>query len=431
MLAGALVPAAPLRQALDGKPAPGVTLVVPAAYIALSPLARVADALCLLSTAQHVAVAVTLLVLAAAWRVARRCPHESALRTFAHAAGACGASLVLLVLVLAGAVFAPRPMASLVASDPDEVRVDFHAHRNVSHDVPAWFTPARRRAWHEAAGYDVAYLSDHKSVAGALAAARGNPARAGSGLSILPAIESWWHGIHVVVLGRTALDAALVGDEQVGRALPAALASGRLAGAPAPVGIAAIPDDVLTALTPAALAGAPWLRGVEIADGAPRAIAQGDREGGAIAARAVALGIVPLAGTNHHGWGRTALAWNLVRVPGWQAMGPAELGGRIEDALRRGDAPAVRVVARARPAVAPAGVRRALSLAATLPAVVWNTVAELGAGERLVWLLWLWGLAILAAEWRRRSRAAERLALLPRAELPRAELPHAELPRAG
>lgn len=406
VLAGALAPAAPLRLALTDAPAPAVTLEAPAAYAVFSPFTRLADALCLLSTAQHAAVAATLLLAVGAWRVARRCPRASALRVCAQTTGACGASLVALVAMLAVAVFAPRPMARLASADADWVRVDFHTHTAASHDVPAWFTPARRRAWHAAAGYDVAYVSDHKQVWGARAAAAANPARSGDGLVVLPAIESWWHGVHVVVLGEVAADPAFLADEQVDRALPAALASGRLAGRPTPVALAAIPDNLLRALTPEALAGAPWLRGMELVDGAPRAIAQHDREGGALAARAAEAGLVPLAGTNHHGWGRTAVAWNLVRVPGWQRMTPAALDARLQDVLRRGDTAAVRLVARARPEVAPAGVRRALSLAATGPALAWGVAAELPARERAAWLAWLWLPAALGGLAARRAAGA-------------------------
>lgn len=407
--AGLFVPAAPLRLAVDDSPALGVRLAVPAAYVAFSPFTRLADALCLMSTAQHGAVVATLLVVAAAWKVARRCPHASALRTCARASGACALSLVAFVVLLAGAVFTPRPMASLVTADPDELRVDFHTHTSASHDVPAWFTPARRREWHTAAGYDLAYVSDHRAIAGAVEAARANPARAGDGLVVRPAVEAWWQGIHVIVLGPVALDPAFLADEHADRALAVAA---RPAGAPPPVGLAAIPDDVLGAVTPAALATAPWLRGIEIADGAPRAIAQRDREGDAIVARAATLGVLPVAATNHHGWGRTAVAWNLVRVPGWRSMSPDTLGARVEDVLRRGDARDVRVVARARAEVAAAGAARVASLVLTLPAVLWQAAAELQPGERLVWLACLWAPAALAAALRRneRRRAAARAA---------------------
>jgi hypothetical protein len=294
-----------------------------------------------------------------------------------------------------------------VAVDRDEVRIDFHTHTSASHDVPGWFTPARRRAWHRAAGYDAVYVSDHKRVAGALEAARANPVRAGDGLVVLPAIEAWWNGIHVVVLGATAVDSALVTDDQMERAIPAALASGRLAGLPSPVGFATIPDDVLRALTRRSLDSAAWIRGAEVVDGAPRGLTQQDRDLALIAERAAALGLVPLAATNHHGWGRTAVAWNLVRVPGWRSLPPAALGARIEDVLRRGERSALRVVARARPRTAPAGPARAATLVATLPTLVWRTAAELPPGERVVWLAWLWTPAALGAVIgaRRRRRA--------------------------
>jgi hypothetical protein len=163
---------------------------------------------------------------------------------------------------------------------------------------------------------------------------------------------------------------------------------------------------VLRALTPAALDSARWLRGVEVADGAPRALAQRDREGAAIAERAAGLGLVPLVATNHHGWGRTAVAWNLVRIPGWRALAPAALGARIEDVLRAGDTRALRVVTRGRPEVAPRGVARAASLAATLPTIAWRAAAELAPAERAVWLAWLWAPGALAAVSAARRRPA-------------------------
>lgn len=399
--AGALAPAPGvhvLPTALSA-PAPQVALSLPGAYVALSPLARAADALCLLSTTQHLAVLATVAAVAAALRAgaARRRVWVNGVRirerrSFPRAFGAeCVAAALTLSFLLAAyaaAILGPRPMAGLAVADPDLVRVDFHSHTAASHDVPAWISPAWRRAWHAAAGYDLAFVSDHRSIAGAAVAA-GNPRRAGDGLSLLPALEARLNTVHVVLLGVTPADSALLPNDHMEQVLPLLSRGGALPSGARPVTIATIPDPVFDVLTPAARDGVTSLRAVEVADGAPRGYAQGDRDGAALAARAAALGILPVVASNHHGWGRTTAGWNLVRVPGWRAMTPEQLGAAVVGVLRDGRLDLVTPVLRARVAVPNAPVPRAAALALTAPAVLWETARELTGAERLAWLAWI------------------------------------------
>ncbi len=417
---GALAPAPGVRVLAGSGPAPAATLQLSMAYVALSPLARAADALCLLSTAQHVAVIATIAAVALALRVAaarrrvwmrgvRIRERRSFARAFAAEGAAAALTLAFLVAAYAAAILGPRPMAGLAVADPDLVRVDFHSHTAASHDVPAWITPAWRRGWHAAAGYDVAFVSDHRAIAGAAALA-GNPARAGGGLSLLPALEARLGTVHVIVLGVTPADSALLPDDHMEQVLPRLERAGRLASGDRPITIATIPDPVFDVLTPAARDGAAALRGVEVADGAPRGYAQADRDGAAIAARAAALGLVPLVASNHHGWGRTTAGWNLARVPGWRAMAPDSLGRALVAVLRGGRRDLVTPVLRARVAVPNAEPARAAALALTAPAVLWETARELTGAERVAWLAWIaaaaWaGGAVAAALSARRARS--------------------------
>lgn len=397
--AGALAPAAGVRVLPGAAGAPAAALALPPAYVLLSPLARAADALCLLSSAQHVAVLATVAALAAALRVAaarrrvwvggvRVRERRSLPRAFGAECVAVALTLAFLLAAYSAAALGPRPMAGLAVADPDLVRVDFHSHTNASHDVPRWITPGWRRAWHTAAGYDLAFVSDHRAIAGA-AITGGNPRRAGDGPSLLPALEARLGAIHVIVLGITAADSALLPDDHMEGVLPRLERGGRLASGARPVTIAAIPDPVLGAMTPAACDGATALRAVEVGDGAPRGYAQADREGAAIAARAGALGLLPVVASNHHGWGRTTAGWNLVRVPGWRRMTPDSLGAAVVAVLRDRRADLVTPVLRARVAVPGAGAGRATALALTAPAVLWQTARELTGAERLAWLAWI------------------------------------------
>jgi hypothetical protein len=69
----------------------------------------------------------------------------------------------------------PRPMAGLEATT-DIIVVDFHAHTKFSHDGRPDWKPEDVRAWHRAAGFDVAYVTDHRTFEGARDAWANNPA---------------------------------------------------------------------------------------------------------------------------------------------------------------------------------------------------------------------------------------------------------------
>jgi hypothetical protein len=279
-------------------------------------------------------------------------------------------------------------MASLAVTDADVARVDFHSHTNASGDTPRWATEPWRRAWHRAGGFDAAYVTDHKRFAGVRAARARNPARAGDGLVLLAGLEGYHRDLHVLFLG--------LAPEDSGRIRRQHLRGGPFAGR-TPVGVATIPGPFLETVDAGMRDTTPWVRAAEVVDGAPRGLWQGDRARDALRARIGALGLVPVAATNHHGWGRTVVAWNLVRVPGWRALAPDTLGARLEDVLRRGDAAAVRVVARRRPAPG----RSTAALALTAPALLVQLVRELTGVERAVWVAWVTALAALAA-WRGR-----------------------------
>ena len=101
----------------------------------------------------------------------------------------------------AGAALIPRPMAALRLSDPDLLAVDFHSHTHHSHDGRTGFTSAHSRAWHEAAGFAAAYLTDHYNWLGVDDALPRNPVRAGERTVLLSGMEVRMSGRHVNILG--------------------------------------------------------------------------------------------------------------------------------------------------------------------------------------------------------------------------------------
>ena len=376
-LLGAVLPASPLRDAVTGGGVPGASLVRSALYSAIAPLSGTFDALSLLSVPQLIAFGCSLIVVYAAWRLLRR--RRTATSGWCEFCAALRAFLLLALAVILTAVM-PRPMARLAMDDPDAVVFDIHSHTNYSHDARATFTVADNRAWHRAAGFDVAYVTDHRCFDGAAEGMRGNPKRAGDGTVLLSGIELPAEQEHLLVLESptvTVVPGLLEGwCVRAGKGTPP---QGE------PVIIETIPEQLgwMVQLRPGRQSG---LTGIEISDGAPRGIAQAQRDRGLILHLAGALDLAPLAGSNNHGWGRTAVAWNVMRIQGWRDLAPDSVGRLIEVRLRAERGRAVTVVERRSPF---AGGPVAVAL--TLPAMIVNLARTISWPERLAWIAWAWG----------------------------------------
>ena len=354
----------------------GVTLAVPPAYVALSPVSRTLDALSLLSTAQSIAVFVSLAVIVVAFVVLRRPARGRPL--WQRLPIAILSLLVTIAIIEAAVVLLPRPMAELRVADPEVVRIDFHSHTGASHDVRKSFTAEDNRDWHRGAGFDIAYISDHVRFDGVVAARARNPRLAGEGTSLLSAVEGRYHKImSTIMLGLTERDTALLNKR--GNLLPGATASGR-----PPLTIVALPNRNLDSVTVESLDSLPRFRAIELIDAAPRGLAQLDREEAKVKSLASRLGLVLVAASNNHGWGRAAAAWNLMRIPGWRAMPPDSVGVLIEDELRRGDPSSVTIIRRTRPGL------HGLAVAGTLPVLAYQIIGSLTIPERAIWILMAW-----------------------------------------
>ncbi|MBA3558762.1 MAG: hypothetical protein H0W30_09200 [Gemmatimonadaceae bacterium] len=81
---------------------------------------------------------------------------------------------------------------------------------------------------------------------------------------------------------------------------------------------------------PASLRSLPNLVGAELVDGAPRALDQSMRFVTMLRRSARDMRLALLGNSNNHGWGRTAVAWNVMTVPGWRDMSPDLLDASIQ-----------------------------------------------------------------------------------------------------
>ena len=262
---GALAPCDALRDAVTRGPITGVRLALPWHYVALSPVLAPMDVLGCLGFTEQVAVAVTIVLLFAAWRFGTRRgagKSQTWLRTelivWALFAGVAAAYVGVALLV-------GRPMALLEVQDPDTAVADFHSHTSRSHDGRHGFTAERNRAWHAAAGFDVAYITDHH-VWGRYR----NPRTAGDGTVLLSGAELRLAHAHILVLGDADRYADLV-DTRPRRLLPERFVC--VESTPPPVVIIPLPV-VPERIAPLVRAACDTVLGIELHDSEPWGIDQ-------------------------------------------------------------------------------------------------------------------------------------------------------------
>ena len=370
------------------------TLHLPAAYTILSPICEGYDALTLLTLSQHGALLAWLLVLFAAFRFLRRRRRRMAnvRQRAVHVEGLLVmAFLVAFVSWYTIGTLVPRPMAAIELPDRDELAVDVHSHTAASHDGRTSFDAAASRRWHAAAGFAAAYVTDHRNFGGAIDGVRGNPARAGDGTVLLPGLESAVAHSRILILG--ARESMRLDHD--GRADLEQLAADT--------------DLVVVLTTPASLGRIPatmHLDAVESSDGAPRGLMFTRRLIPEIGRFARSRNLARVAGSNNHGWGRTASAWTVLRIPGWRLMSPDALDLAIRSTLRHPGS-SVRVVARGSTPLP----RSVGALVATPALIAWSVLTRLTLLERLSWLAWIWGATGLALFFAVRQRDAA--AVLP------------------
>jgi len=401
LLLGALASAPAVRDAVTGESVSEAALSFSPAYLALSPVFDTLDALMLLSARDHVAVLVWVIGLFAAWRVFRkRLPAAPAVGRARKEAGVATLFLFAIAIVYVLGAVAPRPMAQLTISvghREDVLAIDVHSHTQYSHDGRPGWTPEDVRAWHRDAGYDVAYISDHRTFEGIERGIANNSLQAGQGTMLLPALEVVWHGEHVIVLNAGWRFKGLT-DPNLRDIDDQALALASTIPKTEPVLIETFPGS-LANMRPARGPGTAGVRAIEIIDGDPRGLGQTRRERVRIVRAADSLDLALVAASNNHGWGHTAPGWTLLRIPGWRGMGEDSLSTRIDRVLREGGRGATRVVERA------GGTGDGfLAVVLALPVVVWRLMSTLAADQRVMWLVWTWALVLIFRSTRKARR---------------------------
>ena len=384
----------PVREAVLLTDSAESFLVKPLGYVAIAPLSATLDMLTLMSVRQHVATFIGLLVLFTIWRVIAHFVKGPTWR--AHVT-ATAAFLVAWVATYAAVAALPRPMARLEVSNSSVLKIDFHSHTAASHDGRAGFTPERNRAWHRAAGFDVAFIADHASVAGAEQAMANNPSMGSDDVVLLQSMEVTWSGEHVGILGAQRAYKGLT-TENLRDIDEQSLALASLLGGREPVLVWHHPRR-LNRIQPATGTGTSGVRAIELVNGAPDGLDETRSKRAEIVSLAERGNMALVSGTDNHGWGRTAPAWTLMIVSGWRGMNADALQREIEKGIRAGGPRSTHVIERR---AADPGDNQ-MWLAASIVAVPARMLTTLSNDERIVWLAWTWLIWALAA-WNRRRR---------------------------
>lgn len=379
-------------------------LRIPIAYEVVAPVSNVLDALTLLTPAQYAATFALCAVTALGFWTYRRARSR---------AGIVPSKLVRVALCFGGGtiavagivLIATRPMASIALSDRDLIAIDFHSHTNASHDGRSGFDAERNREWHASSGFDAAYVTDHQTFDGAVSGAKRNPARSGEGTVLLPGVELRDADEHPILIG---VDPKRMQIKSPNWEAAAVEADG---GPVPPILLLSLPGNIVR-IPIGETSGPVHLAGIEAVDGSPRGLAQSAQDRDAIFSLAGRMHLAIISASDNHGWGRTAPAWSVMRIPGWRDMTPSELDIAIRRTIIAEGSRAVEVIAR-RTAPVPGNTLEAATGGIMVAIMMMRTMS---APERVSWIGWSWGLCFLSLRIARRNGSKLRARARNRAE---------------
>ena len=381
----AVFSSSPLVDVGTGASPLAATLRTPLLYDLFAPVSNVLDAITLLSPVQYWAVfatcAICFFVGTARVGELRTSGRFSPARSTRSAARFLGGAIAVAGIMLV----APRPMASLELNDGDLVTVDFHSHTEASHDGRPGFSAERSREWHRSSGFDAVYVTDHRTFDGALDAARSNPATGAQGTVLLPGVELRDGDEHLILLGVDPRRMKITSPDWQQAAVAAD-------GGPAPpILLLSLPGDIMR-IPPEEIHGAIRVAGIEASDGSPRGLAQAAAQRDSILAISRRLGLALVSASDNHGWGRTAQAWSVLRIPGWRTMKPEQLDVAIRRTILTRGTRAVQVIARRTAPPSSNAIQSALD-GISVGLVMMRTMSP---RERVSWAAWSWLLCLVS-----------------------------------
>lgn len=385
-----------------GAPLPeGWQMHHPAGYLLLAPVVTLWDQIAMLPISRLTGFLAGLGLVYLAWRLQVRLRHP--VRWSRALLRECWVLVVAVAgfvgFVLLGLVWHARPVARLAGLSADELTVEIHSHTNASHDVRGFlvegFDAAASRDWHERAGIDLVFITDHNTSRG-WSLFRGDLPLERT--QVCPGIELSAHGAHVVVLGEP-----LPASQQPYRGGPEHRARlfAEIAALPGAVAIASLPE-YRGQVEQFIVEGA---RGFEITSASPKGNEMPRAERDSVIAVARRHGLLLVGAGDQHGYGATPMVWNVMRIPGWRT-GEGPPCAAIVSQFRSGGPETVRIVERAR-----LRADSALPWILTPLGVLWMAWATASVPVALGWLAWIWAVALTWSWYRTQQRRRQEAAI--------------------
>ena len=394
-----LFPLSPLVDVVTRTAPDGARLAYPPFHAVFAPLTLLADWLNGGSVRDLTGFAAWSVVAFALCRLFARPEGPGAARRAVLEARAAAAFVAAMAAFVAWGYWLPRPIPRLVASGADALVLDIHSHTALSHDGRPGFGAEQNATWHARAGFDVAFVTDHNAFGAARAWRLERPA---ARPVLLDGEEISLSGIHVLALGT----AALVPNRPYDASWDSTGALVRRLHADAVFLVPTLPEDWRHHTGAEFGQLSEWgVNGFELWTSAPQAMNMPPSGRRTVIAWSRLENLPVFGSTDMHGYGNAATVWNVLRLPGWRALGDGALQAAILARLRTGGVAANQVVALRRWLP---GSRLGAALDVPVNAVLLLRTASRAHAAAL--LLWLWGVAglrvLVAAARARRTRPA-------------------------
>lgn len=371
-----------IRDIVTGLCSTEASLAYPRSYVFFAPFFHWMDHWTLLSIKQHI---IALIYLNAAW-IFWRFFHRTGdftIRNGVMEILKLSTFNIVIGIILTGIILVPRPMAKLVLKNDDLIIVDFHSHTNHSWDGRKSFSVEKNLAWHQKAGFNAAFITDHNAFDGAEAARNLTVNRSWPAILGLRGEEVSLYRSHWVLLGmgrRISNEPYDVGYEGIKNFVQ------EMNQFPGTMVIASLPEYWLyhwNDLNDFANWG---VRGIEIVNSAPVAMDFTVELREKVVEFCKEKNLVMTGITDNHGWGSTAYVWNLVRLPGWRAIPRADLESVILSTIKKERFNSVQVVTRIKAETHDSPLR----LIFDPPLQIWEGARSLPLSHAVVTLIWFW-----------------------------------------
>ncbi len=313
---------APVRDIINGNFVEGLTVHYPVIYTLFAPVFQIADRVTILSIRQLLIFMIYINVVWVVWRAIALFSKGVKIRAvFAEIVRFIGINAFVLLCIFLF-ILVPRPLLTVEVSDPEVMVLDFHTHTNRSWDVRQTATLSKQIQFRRSGGFDAFFVTNHNSRYSALETNAATAAIAGSTIPIpFRGEEISQSSFNLIVLGPD-VENPDTDSPELNKARNPLLKnrdnSETLVIATVDVDWWKHPEI----LDPFVLAG---LNGIELAKSSPKGLDLTVEDRERMVRYARKNNLIITGASDNHGFGSTDYVWNLLRLPGWRTMKPAEL----------------------------------------------------------------------------------------------------------